>query len=588
MKRRIWIAFLTGWCLAVGVAGTARTGEAMLRVQAAEKNAGNTETYRLSQPNGLLGTKEGLYVMDGGSNVIYQLKNGKMTQVIGKQGIEDIYGFPQGGYHDASVSGSYFQEPYDMEPFLDGYVISDVYNNAIRYVKNGKVYTAAGAVTPGYSNAKGVNSRFYNPKGLAVDEEGSLYIADSLNHVIRKMDLQGNVTTYAGSREGYADGEALSAAFNEPAGLDWYEGALYVADSGNHCIRKIQDGVVTTIAGGNNPLYEQSMDKAGGFQDGPVKAALFDSPEGVLVRNGIIYVADTGNSAIRKIENYRVTTIEKIVADSESIYPTKPVSLAFYEGRLYASDRFSGVVYALEEDVWKTELEKKLNPLITKTDRTFQTQTEKITLTEKGWPVLIKSREKGVISISAEETGTAKVTVYTKKARGELIFSSDEEQLLQLAQVSMEQGAYDEALEAYYQEITIPCKKGQTLYLSASAGGYAFSGQIYRSGGRQIKAGEEALTPSSEKKRAVYYKYKATKTGTAVIKADFLNWRGEETEAAVIALCNSKKKSTSKRITASSQKEPAENQLAFKVKKGKVYYIKIYSAAAYRLTLTLQ
>lgn len=588
MKGRKWTALLTGCCLLVGIAGAPITGKNMSLVQAkGEKieTKNSAEVYRLSQPNGLFSTNEALYVMDGGNNVIYQLQNGKMKQIIGKQGSKDIYGFPQGDYHDASVSDSYFQEPYDMVPFMDGYAISDVYNNTIRYVKNGKVYTAGGAMAPGYMNAKGVYSRFYNPKGLAVDEEGSLYIADSLNHVIRKMDLQGNVTTYAGTREGYADGEILSAAFCEPAGLDWYEGALYVADSGNHCIRKIENGMVTTVAGGNNPRYEQSKEKAGGFQDGALKTALFDSPEGVLVRNGIIYVADTGNSAFRKIEDYTVTTIEQLINASESIYPSEPTALTFYDGKLYGSDRFSGIVYVLEEDRWKAEIEKELTPLLMETNQTFKTQTEKITLTEEEMPILIKSQASGVIPITPQETGMAKITIYRKEAKGMLTFSTDEEQLLQLAQISMEQATYDEALNAYYLEVILPCEKGQPLYLSASQGGYAFSGQIYRTGDRQIKAEVEVLTPSSEEERAVYYKYKATKTELVTIEVAFLNWRGEETEMAEISLCDSKKKSTNKKIIASSQKENTQNQLVFKVEKDKIYYIKVSSAAAYRLNL---
>ncbi len=314
--------------------------------------AATNEVYSLSHPNGLYSTEDALYVLDGGNNVVYTLKNGKMEAVYGKSGAKNIYGEADGDYLDGNYQTSYFQEPYAMAPYKKGFAISDTYNNVIRFVADGKTTTIAGSKKAGLKDAKGTKARFNNPKGLAADEKGNLYIADCLNNVIRKMDTKGKVTTYAGVKKGgYKDGKADKALFYEPAGLYWYKDALYVADSGNHCIRRIKDGKVETVAGGKNLAYKNSKEKMGDYKDGAAKKALFDRPEAVLVRNGVIYVADSGNSAVRKIEKNKVSTIVKLKDDA--FYPVKPKGLAFWNGKLYVGDNFSGMVYALKKTEWK-------------------------------------------------------------------------------------------------------------------------------------------------------------------------------------------------------------------------------------------
>lgn len=552
----------------------------------AAENAGKAPegVFSLSKPNGLLDTTEGLYIMDGGNNAVYLLKDGKIEKIIGKQGVKDIYGFPEGGYEDASYNESYFAEPYDMEPFLGGYVISDTDNNVIRFAKDGKVYTAAGSQEAGYYDAKGVKARFHAPKGLASDGAGNLYIADCLNNVIRKMDKNGEVTTFAGSGEGYKDGEAANAAFCAPAGLDWYDGALYVADSGNHCIRKIENGMVTTVAGGANPYYENSVEKAGGYKDGPLTTALFDRPEGVLVRKGIIYVADSGNSAFRKIENYRVTTIDRLKTNEDRTYPAKPADLAFYEGSLYGTDCFTGILYTLAEKDWKTKNEQKVTALLAKPAP--KSQTKELSLKENGTPALVRSLGKGTIALKPDQTGTVKIRVYTKTAKGIFTISSDKAKKKVLSKTDLEKAAYDKGMKAYYQEISVPVTKGKTLYLSASKGSYILDSQLYRSGSRSIKAAAVTKTAASSKNRSVYYKYVAPKTETVTVKQSFFDWNGKEKETAEITLCDSKKKAISKKVKTESDYLDSKNQISFKAKKGKTYYIKVNSSAAYALEVS--
>ena len=165
----------------------------------------------------------------------------------------------------------------------------DLHRN--RYVK---VSTVAGNGTPGLEDGGGALAKFNYPCGLALDEAGNLFVADYANHSIRKITPDGMVSTFAGTgAAGSNDGDRLQATFNNPYGLA-LDGAgnMYVGDAGNNRIRKIApDGMVTTLAG-----------KRKGFSDGQGALAMFNNPNGVAVDAGNnVYVADSYNNRIRKI-----------------------------------------------------------------------------------------------------------------------------------------------------------------------------------------------------------------------------------------------------------------------------------------------
>lgn len=156
----------------------------------------------------------------------------------------------------------------------------------------------AGSGSPGFQDGNGASASFNSPGGVVVDHSGNVYVADTGNNVIRMIDGSGNVTTFSGSSAGIAgliDGPNLSAEFRGPTGIAIdSSGNLYIADSGNNAIRKISNGSVTTIAG--------SLIGNSGFADGTGTDALFSNPMGIIVdASGNIYVADTGNNRIRKI-----------------------------------------------------------------------------------------------------------------------------------------------------------------------------------------------------------------------------------------------------------------------------------------------
>ncbi len=157
---------------------------------------------------------------------------------------------------------------------------------------------------PGYADGAGAAARFAYPWGVAVDDSGVAYVADSANHTIRRIGADGTVTTIAGlsGAPGTADGPGADARFRFPTSVvAGPGGVLYVCDSGNHAIRRIATtGEVSTLAGSPGQA---------GFQDGAGSAALFSRPLRAAIDNaGNLVVADTGNHVIRLVTPAGVVT----------------------------------------------------------------------------------------------------------------------------------------------------------------------------------------------------------------------------------------------------------------------------------------
>lgn len=193
--------------------------------------------------------------------------------------------------------------------------IADTENHAIRRLdpQTGELSTLVGvpgqAGSSDSAGAPGGMPRFFSPTGLALDGQGSLYVADYGNHRIRKVSLSNlSVQTLAGSgTEGTSDGRGPSAAFKNPAGLAYLAGALLVADSGNHTIRKVlvQDGTVSTISG--------TAGMPGSQDSGNGMLATFNAPYGVLFSgDGGAYVSERAGHVIRKIVDATIVNSQVI------------------------------------------------------------------------------------------------------------------------------------------------------------------------------------------------------------------------------------------------------------------------------------
>lgn len=162
-----------------------------------------------------------------------------------------------------------------------------------------------------------VLAAFNGARGVAFDSTGNVYVADTQNHVIRKITPAGSVSTLAGivGTPGFADGAGLTARFNAPEGLCVVQsglnaGVIYVADTGNHVVRRISpDGLVTTVAGG----VQLGAGVQGYVNNINGSDARFRSPRGITARadGSVLFVADSGNHAIRRIDTVStaVTTL---------------------------------------------------------------------------------------------------------------------------------------------------------------------------------------------------------------------------------------------------------------------------------------
>lgn len=187
----------------------------------------------------------------------------------------------------------------------------------------------------GILDGPGVTARFGYPQGLVVDVSGNVYVIDASGTSIRKITPAGYVSTVAGAWATYgsADGNGAAAQFNWPAGIAIdANGTLYVADTYNHTIRKITtDREVTTIAGSPG---------LSGSADGTGSDARFRYPDGIAVDSALnVYVADTYNHTIRKITPQGVvTTLAGLASTSDTLDGTGSAA-RFYRPEAIAIDR---------------------------------------------------------------------------------------------------------------------------------------------------------------------------------------------------------------------------------------------------------
>lgn len=171
------------------------------------------------------------------------------------------------------------------------------------HLATGMISTFAGVGTPGYSGDGGpaTSAELNNPSDLVFDQQGDLLVADSLSHAIRKIDTSGTITTIAGvvGKYGVLDNvPATAARLWSPMGIALDpQGDMYISDSYNNMIRRVdaRTGIMTTIAG--------SARAGWAVDDGDASAALMSNPQGIVVDpvDGSVYFADYNNHRVRKL-----------------------------------------------------------------------------------------------------------------------------------------------------------------------------------------------------------------------------------------------------------------------------------------------
>ena len=313
---------------------------------------GNASVALFKNPSGIAVDSSGnLFVADTGNNTIRKITtSGQVITLAGSPG--------QLGYIDGSGSGAQFGGPTGIAVDSSGNLfVADTGNSTIRKVtSSGVVTTLAGFPSlSGFVDGTGADALFNSPGGLAVDASGNLFVADTLNNTIRKVTPGGVVTTFAGAScvFGSFDGTGLNATFNLPSSVA-VDGAgnVYVADTYNATLRMISaNGAVTTLSGSTCTA---------GFSDGAGSAAKFNFPGGVAVDgNGNVYVADTGNHTIRR-ESWTVVTTVAGSAPKIGLQ-TSYIGYGFYTATPYGAYNYpTGIALDASGNVFSTDTQNQI------------------------------------------------------------------------------------------------------------------------------------------------------------------------------------------------------------------------------------
>lgn len=291
---------------------------------------GKATSASFRAPAGMAISQDGsLLIVDSENHLIRKVRNEEVTTFAGMTLEIDDSGLPLGGLYDGDKDRSFFQSPTGIAVDAEGNVfIADTLNHAIRKIGiDGQVSTIAGNGLVGNEDGTGEDARFHSPQSIVIDKNGTLYVADTLNHVIRKITVDGNVTTlntpsdrivqitpgvveWAGD---FQDGLLEDAKFNEPSGLAIdSKGNLFVSDSGNQLIRYIDftENTVSTIAGKYAAPKPGLLYTTGNLMDGPADNAAFNFPKGLSYSetHGLL-IADSVNKSVRSFKDGKVRTI---------------------------------------------------------------------------------------------------------------------------------------------------------------------------------------------------------------------------------------------------------------------------------------
>jgi NHL repeat-containing protein len=272
---------------------------------------GQAPAIALAHPNGLaLDTGGNLFITDIGTHRVLKLdRRGVLTGVAGTG---------EGGFNGDGQPAAKARlfAPHDVA--LDGsgsLLVADTYNHRVRRVdRKGTITTVAGSGKGGYAgdNGPALKASLNNPQGIAAAPDGSLFIADTYNHVVRRVDPKGIITTFAGTEAGLAGdgGPANKAQLSLPMAMAVAkDGAIYISDAGNNRIRRVnREGIIETVLGSGPGSGTAGAGFAG--DGGPVeKARIFAPADLECSPSGDLFLSDSGNNRIRVISKGVITTL---------------------------------------------------------------------------------------------------------------------------------------------------------------------------------------------------------------------------------------------------------------------------------------
>jgi sugar lactone lactonase YvrE len=311
---------------------------------------GPAASSRFNRPGGVAVDSQGrIFVADAGNHAI------RMIGTDAAHTVQTIVGNGQPGVSEGAGSAARLNTPRGIAVAGDGTLyVADSLNHRIVRIQGSPPWTVStfagsSSGSGGYVNAAGTAARFIGPFGIAVSGS-DVYVADSGNNRLRRIDSGGNVTTVVGDgAPGSNDGAGVRARLNFPTGVAAGSGALWVIESQNHSVRRIAlDGAFTTstAAGGG---------WSGGYLDGSASSSLFLPMFGVLAVGNSVLVADTGNNRIRRVASGSVTTYAgsggagALDGAAATASLTLPFGLAALgDGRIVVSDEGDSTIRILQ------------------------------------------------------------------------------------------------------------------------------------------------------------------------------------------------------------------------------------------------
>lgn len=259
----------------------------------------------LYRPAGLSAAAGSVYVSNTGDNVLAQLANGSTAIVAGS-----LEGYGEKGDGGKAGAATLYQPSGTAVNAAGDLFVADSGDNVVREITpDGKIQRFAGTGVAGHAGILlGSAMQLDHPEAVAVNEAGDVFIADTYNNRVLELSPKGIVIRAVGTgRAGYSgDGRAaLLAQLNQPIGLAVdAKGNLYIADSANNVIRRVdaRTAVITTVAG--DYTADKAGDGLGGFSGdgGAATSAQLDDPQGVALDGaGDLFIADTFDNAIREV-----------------------------------------------------------------------------------------------------------------------------------------------------------------------------------------------------------------------------------------------------------------------------------------------